>query len=79
MAKDKEVSKEKEKKPKKKGFGKVVRFFKDLKGEFKKVVWPNKKQVVNNTFVVCVVMIFVAAFVFGIDTLLGFLVNLMLK
>ncbi|MDK2801943.1 MAG: preprotein translocase subunit SecE [Oscillospiraceae bacterium] len=58
---------------------KIVRSFKDLKGEFKKIVWPTKKQVLNNTFVVCVVMIISAAFIFGLDTLLGFLVNLILR
>ena len=58
---------------------KIVRSFKDLKGEFKKIVWPTKKQVLNNTFVVCVVMIISAAFIFCLDTLLGFLVNLILR
>ena len=37
---------------------KVVKYFKDHKSEFKKVVWPSKKTVVNNTSVVLVAMIF---------------------
>ena len=28
---------------------KIARSFKDMKGEIKKVVWPGKKQVINNT------------------------------
>ncbi len=69
----------KDKKPKKAFFGKISKFFKDLKGEFKKVVWPTKKQVVNNTFIVCIVMLIASLFIFGLDTLLGFLISLILK
>ena len=32
----------------------ITRFFKDTKSEIKKVVWPNKKTVINNTGVVIV-------------------------
>lgn len=34
----------------------ITRFFKDTKSEIKKVVWPNKKTVINNTGVVIVVL-----------------------
>ena len=46
---------------------KVVKYFKDLKSEFKKVVWPSKKTVVNNTSVVLVAMIFSGLAIWGID------------
>ena len=49
-------SKSKDSKPKKNVFQKITRFFKDLKSEFKKIVWPSKKQVLNNTAVVLVFM-----------------------
>lgn len=49
-------------------FKKVVKYFKDLKSEFKKVVWPTKIQVFNNTLVVLVTMCVVGLFVFGLDT-----------
>lgn len=39
-------------KSKKKKPNRIVKWFKDLKSEFKKVVWPTKKQVFNNTLVV---------------------------
>ena len=35
---------------------KSVKWFKDLKIEFKKVVWPSKKTVINNTSVVLAVV-----------------------
>ena len=47
---------------------KVVKYFKDLKSEFKKVVWPSKKTVVNNTSVVLVAMIFSGLAIWGIDS-----------
>lgn len=63
----KAVKKVKEKKP---GlFSKLVRYFKDLKGEFKKIVWPSKKQVLNNTLVAVGCMAVVAALIFVLDWL----------
>ncbi len=47
---------------------KAVKYFKDLKSEFKKVVWPSKKTVVNNTGVVLAAMIICGLGIWGIDT-----------
>ena len=33
-------------------FKNIAKFFRDTRSEMKKVVWPNKKQVINNTVVV---------------------------
>ena len=35
---------------------KVKKFFKDFKGEWKKVTWPSKKTVLNHSLVVIVVV-----------------------
>ena len=43
---------------------------KDTKAELKKVVWPTKKQIINNTLWVLVLVIIVSAVVLGIDLLL---------
>lgn len=70
MAKDKEVmanAKAKDAKPKQSIFKKVGRFFKDLRSEFKKIVWPTKKQVINNTGVVLVFMGITAVAIWGLD------------
>ena len=54
--------------PKKVGlFRRIGRFFKDLKSEFKKIVWPTKKQVLNNTAVVLVVMLLVGICIWLLD------------
>ena len=44
--------------------------FKDKKAELKKVVWPTKKQIINNTVWVLVLVIMIAAVVLGIDLIL---------
>ena len=56
---------------KKKEPGKIRKWFRDLKIEFKKVVWPTKKTVVNNTSVVVGVIVLSAAVVGALDE--GFL------
>ncbi len=70
-----ETSLKKDKKDKKKSEkkqpNKVVKWFKDLRIEFKKVVWPSKKTVVNNTAVVLAVVVASAVVVGLLDT--GFL------
>ena len=43
---------------------------KDTKAELKKVVWPSKKQIANNTLWVLVLVIIVSVLVLGIDWVL---------
>ena len=47
-------------------------FFKDMKSELKKVVWPSTKQVINNTLLVVVLVIVVSLVVLGIDLVLEY-------
>lgn len=67
-------------KSKKKKKNRIAKWFKDLKSEFKKVVWPTKKKVFNNTLVVLIVMIVSSVFVGGLDygllKLFSFVLNL---
>ena len=67
-------------KAKKVGFlKKIIRYFRDLKAEFKKIVWPSKKQVVNNTLVVLVVVVVLGALIAGLDSILGLIVRFVLQ
>ena len=50
-------------------FKRIVRFFKDVKAELKKVTWPTKKQAVRNTVVVLVFLVVIGLFVFLLDLL----------
>ncbi len=65
---------------KKPGFlSRVARPFRDMRGELKKVVWPTRKQLVNNTLVVIGFSLLAAVFVGGLDMLLTTLIDLLLK
>lgn len=50
-------------------FTRIVRFFKDVKAELKKVTWPTKKQAIKNTVVVLIFLIIIGLFVLLIDTI----------
>ena len=56
----------------------IVKYFKYARSEFKKVVWPSRKQVVNNTFVVIVCLVVSGIAVWALDTGFGSLLMLML-
>ena len=43
------------------------RFFKNLKGEIKKIVWPDFKTVIKNTGIVIAAVIVIGAFIWIID------------
>ena len=67
------------KEQKKKLTARMVQSVKDMKGEIKKIVWPSRKTVLNNTVVVIAVMLLSAAVVGGLDYVLMLLVNLFLR
>lgn len=48
-------------------FKRIARFFREVKSEFKKIVWLSKKQILNNTIVVVVFMLIVAVGVWLLD------------
>jgi len=55
------------------GFGK---FFRGVKAELKKVVWPTKKELINYTIVVFLVTIFIALIISVLmDSLPNFLIR----
>lgn len=45
----------------------IGKFFKDLKGETKKIVWPNAKTVLKNTGIVLVVVLVVGIAIWVVD------------
>ncbi len=65
------VAKKKENFFKRAGKG-IVRFFRDTRGEMKKVVWPSRSQVLNNFIVVVVFVIIAALVIFALDATFGF-------
>ena len=55
--------------PKKRGKGnnRIAKWFREMRSELKKVVWPTPKQIVNNTFVALTVMAVAAVAVWALD------------
>ena len=66
---------DKKKKKKAKGSGKIGKWFREMRSELKKVVWPSKKQVINNTLIVIACCIVVGIFIWVFDAVAGLFVN----
>ena len=51
-------------------FGKrVAKWFREMRSETRKVIWPTPKQIVNNTGVALMMMVVSAIVLWGFDTL----------
>ncbi len=55
----------------KRTWGKVCKFFRELKSELKKVVWPTPKQVAKNTLIVVVAVVIIGLTVSLFDLVAG--------
>jgi preprotein translocase subunit SecE len=62
-----EQSSSKPVKKKVKGSNRFARWFREMRSELKKVVWPTPKQIMNHTFVALTVMAVFAVVIWGID------------
>ena len=57
----------------------IARYFRELRSELKKVVWPTAQQVLKNTLIVLACVLVVGVFIWlfdlvarvGVDTLIG--------
>lgn len=49
----------------------IARWFREMKSELKKVIWPTPQQTVKNTVVALVVMAIAAVVIWGFDSLAG--------
>lgn len=50
-------------------FARIARFLKEVVAELRKVIWPARNQMVTYTIVVIVFVVFMVAFVSGLDVL----------
>lgn len=73
MAKDKETAK---KPVKKKKQSRIVKYFRGVVSEVKKVTWPSRKELMNTTIVVVTFILIFSVIVGLIDLGLGALLNL---
>jgi len=50
-------------------FERMGTYFRDVRSEMKRVVWPNRAEVLNSSVVVVVTLLFFATFTFLVDSL----------
>ena len=48
-------------------WGKTCKYFRELRSELKKVVWPTPKQVLKNALIVCACVVCVGVFIWVFD------------
>ena len=56
----------------KRAWHKTCKYFRELKSELKKVVWPTPKQVLKNTLIVAACCLVVGVFIWMFDFVAGF-------
>ncbi len=60
-------------------FTRLVNYFKEVKAEMKKVVWPSFAKVRQNTITVIVYVLIVGVVICGLDWLFSWLMSLMIN
>ena len=62
-----------------KTWGKVSRYFRELRSELKKVVWPTPKQVLKNALVVLVCVLVVGLFIWLFDSVAQLIIDALIS
>ena len=62
----------------KRTWGKVAKYFRELKSELKKVVWPTPKQLLKNTLVVIACVLVVGVFIWTFDLVAKVVIDAMI-
>ncbi len=60
-------------------FNRIAKYFKEVKSEMKKVVWPAFSKVRQNTLIVIVYVILVGIVIWGLDALFTWVMSLMIN
>ncbi len=63
----------------KRAIGAIGRYFRELRSELKKVVWPTPKQVVKNTLIVGACVLVIGVFIWVFDFVARFGVDALIK
>jgi len=57
----------------------IAKWFREMKSELKKVVWPTPKQIYNSTLIALVVMVISAIVIWGFDEIASMGINLIIS
>ena len=60
-------------------FAKVGKWFREMRSELKKVVWPTPQQVLKNTLIVLVCVLVVGVFIWLFDFVARFGIDALIK
>lgn len=52
-------------------FARIANFFKEVKAELKKVVWPSFAKIKQNTLIVIIYVLIIGVVIWGLDMLFG--------
>ena len=63
----------------KRTFGAIGKYFRELKSELKKVVWPTPKQVLKNALIVLACVVVVGVFIWLFDFVAQFGINALIS
>jgi preprotein translocase subunit SecE len=56
-------------------FERAGSFWRDVRAELKRVAWPTLKEVQNTTIITVIAVIFFAAYLWGVDRILAFVIT----
>ena len=62
-----------------KTWGRIRKYFRELRSELKKVVWPTPQQVLKNTLIVLVCVLVVGVFIWLFDFVARFGIDALIK
>ena len=60
-------------------FARIGKWFRELKGECKKIVWPTRQQTTNNTAVVLATCLIIGVFIWVLDAVFQFGVSALIR
>lgn len=60
-------------------FARMGKWFRELKGECKKIVWPTRQQTTNNTAVVLATCVIIGVFLWVLDAIFQFGVSALIR
>lgn len=56
---------------------KIKQFIEDVRVEMKKVIWPEKDQLINSTVIVIIISAIFTLFIFFADTIISRIINIL--
>ena len=57
----------------------VAKTWRDSQGEFKKITWPTRQELIAYTVVVLITVLVMAMIIWGIDAVINFIIRMVLK